>query len=101
MTAADHGDYVVHGELPRLDRPVLVVAMAGWIDAGGAAAAAMAEITSTCSIQPLATFDAENARLKRLAREGADPKDLELRRPQEQHLTAIRERLFSNKSNAA
>ena len=59
MTAADHGDYVVHGELPRLDRPVLVVAMAGWIDAGGAAAAAMAEITSTCSIQPLATFDAD------------------------------------------
>lgn len=59
MTAADHGDYAVHGELPRLDRPVLVVAMAGWIDAGGAAAAAMAEITSTCSIQPLATFDAD------------------------------------------
>lgn len=53
------------------------------------------------SADELATFDAENARLKRLAREGADPKDLELRRPQEQHLTAIRERLFSNKSNAA
>ena len=34
--------YELHGELPSLDRPVLVVHLHGWIDASGAAAAAMA-----------------------------------------------------------
>ena len=31
--------YELHGELPSLDRPVLVVHLHGWIDASGAAAA--------------------------------------------------------------
>jgi|CXWK01.1.fsa_nt_gi hypothetical protein len=51
--------YVVHGELPLLDRPVLVVYLHGWIDASGAAAAAMATIDLECSTTPLATFDGD------------------------------------------
>lgn len=51
--------YVLHGELPALDRPVLVVALGGWIDASGAAAAAMAAIDLECSTTPLATFDGD------------------------------------------
>ena len=55
MTAA----YELHGELPTLERPVLVVCMQGWIDASGAAAAAMAAIQDECSCAPLATFDSD------------------------------------------
>jgi hypothetical protein len=51
--------YVVHGELPTLDRPVLVIMLHGWIDASGAAAAAMATIQDKCGTQPLATFDGD------------------------------------------
>lgn len=51
--------YVVHGELPAFDRPVLVVYLHGWIDASGAAAAAMATIDLECSTTPLATFDGD------------------------------------------
>lgn len=51
--------YVVHGELPVLDRPVLVVSLHGWIDASGAAAAAVATIDLECSTTPLATFDSD------------------------------------------
>ena len=49
--------YTLHGDLPELDRPVLVVMLQGWIDASGAAAAAMAALESGCSVTPLATFD--------------------------------------------
>ncbi len=51
--------YIVHGEMPRLDRPVLVVMLSGWIDASGAAAAAMAAIEDECASHPLATFDSD------------------------------------------
>lgn len=51
--------YEVHGELPQLDRPVLVVMLNGWIDASGAAAAAMAAIDDECASRPLATFDSD------------------------------------------
>ncbi len=51
--------YVLHGELPTLDRPVLVVALQGWIDASGAAAAAMGALAAACSTTPLATFDGD------------------------------------------
>jgi hypothetical protein len=51
--------YELHGELPLLDRPVLVVSMQGWIDASGAAAAAMAALQDECKSAPLATFDSD------------------------------------------
>jgi hypothetical protein len=51
--------YLLHGPLPQLDRPVLVVMLSGWIDASGAAAAAVAAIDAECSTTPLATFDSD------------------------------------------
>ena len=51
--------YQLHGDLPMLDRPVLVVQLNGWIDASGAAAAAMAAVEEACSSTPLATFDSD------------------------------------------
>ncbi len=51
--------YQLHGDLPMLDRPVLVVQLNGWIDASGAAAAAMAAVEDACSSTPLATFDSD------------------------------------------
>jgi hypothetical protein len=51
--------FELHGELPSLERPVLVVMMTGWIDASGAAAAAMATIEDQCHSEPLATFDSD------------------------------------------
>ncbi|MFM7044760.1 MAG: PAC2 family protein [Ilumatobacteraceae bacterium] len=82
--------YEVHGELPALDRPVLVVALQGWIDAGGAAAAALAAVSAACDAQPLLTFDGDtfiDYRARRPImelREGVSTRlawgDLELRR---------------------
>ncbi|MGB8858147.1 MAG: PAC2 family protein [Ilumatobacteraceae bacterium] len=51
--------YELHGELPTLDRPVLVVHLSGWIDAGGAAAAAMAALDAACNTKAVATFDGD------------------------------------------
>ncbi|MFM2076270.1 MAG: hypothetical protein RJA49_160 [Actinomycetota bacterium] len=51
--------YETHGELPKLDRPILVVTLTGWIDASGAAAAAMAAVEEECNSVPLATFDSD------------------------------------------
>jgi len=51
--------YQLHGDLPMLDRPVLVVQLNGWIDASGAAAAAMAAVEESCASAPLATFDSD------------------------------------------
>lgn len=51
--------YELHGELPSLDRPVLVVQLTGWIDASGAAAAAMAALDAACNTTTLATFDGD------------------------------------------
>lgn len=52
--------YVVHGELPRLERPVLVTAFEGWIDASGAAAAAMRTLITALDVRTVATFDADS-----------------------------------------
>jgi hypothetical protein len=52
--------YVVHGELPQLDRPVLVTAFEGWIDASGAAAAAMRALIAALDVRTIATFDGDS-----------------------------------------
>ncbi len=44
-------------ERPTLREPVLVVMLSGWIDASGAAAAAMSVLESECSARTIATFD--------------------------------------------
>lgn len=52
-------DYVLHGVLPELDDPVLVVHLHGWIDASGAAAAAMSVLVAATGATPVATFDSD------------------------------------------
>jgi proteasome assembly chaperone (PAC2) family protein len=42
---------------PAVDAPSLLVMLTGWIDAGGAGAAAMEAIETECAATPLATFD--------------------------------------------
>jgi proteasome assembly chaperone (PAC2) family protein len=44
---------------PEVHRPVLVVGLEGWIDAGFGAAGALAHLLETTDTQPLARFDAE------------------------------------------
>jgi hypothetical protein len=44
-------------ERPTLEAPVLVVMLSGWIDAGGAAAAAMQTIENESAAKTIATFD--------------------------------------------
>lgn len=44
---------------PELERPVLVMAMEGWIDAGLAAGTATASLLAAMPSQPVATFDAD------------------------------------------
>jgi len=44
---------------PRLDRPVLVVTLEGWIDAGQASGTAMATLLETLETTPVATFDSD------------------------------------------
>jgi proteasome assembly chaperone (PAC2) family protein len=51
-------DYELHEE-PSLDRPVMIVALEGWIDAGFAAANAMTTILEGIDTRPIATFDAD------------------------------------------
>jgi hypothetical protein len=51
--------YVLHEPLPTLSNPVLVGMLTGWIDASGAAAAALAAIQHDCDLRPLATFDGD------------------------------------------
>ena len=50
--------YELHGR-PPLDRPVLVVGMEGWIDAGLGAATAMATLLGAVTTEPVATFDVD------------------------------------------
>lgn len=45
------------GHPPEMTDPVLVVVLTGWIDTGGAAAAAVATIAEECGADPVATFD--------------------------------------------
>ena len=51
--------YVLHEPLPTLDSPVMVVMLTGWIDASGAAAAAMSTVQDEWAVRPLATFDGD------------------------------------------
>ena len=51
--------YVLHEPLPSLDAPVMVVMLTGWIDASGAAAAAMTTVQEEWAVRPLATFDGD------------------------------------------
>jgi proteasome assembly chaperone (PAC2) family protein len=50
---------IVGGELPELDAPLLIVMLAGWIDASGAAAAAAAAIEEECKVTTIVTFDTD------------------------------------------
>jgi hypothetical protein len=51
------GPYELLNDLPALDSPVLVGTFTGWIDASGAAAAALAVLDAGTEARPLATFD--------------------------------------------
>ncbi|CAB4578158.1 MAG: hypothetical protein F2534_14775 [Actinobacteria bacterium] len=61
MPGGEHAGrgYELHEQLPALDAPVLVAMLTGWIDASGAAAAALAAIEQQCHARPLATFDGD------------------------------------------
>jgi len=50
--------YELH-QRPRLDEPLLVMALEGWIDAGYGAATAMSTLVAGLDTQPVATFDAD------------------------------------------
>ena len=50
---------IVGGELPPLEEPLLVVMLAGWIDASGAAAAAASAIDDECRATTIVTFDTD------------------------------------------
>ncbi len=52
-------DVELHGELPQLDKPVLIVMLQGWIDAAGAANDAMSAIELQIDPLPIATFDSD------------------------------------------
>lgn len=49
--------YRLHGALPELTAPVLVGHFTGWIDASGAAHAALAQLDAVSAAHPIATFD--------------------------------------------
>lgn len=51
--------FELHGVLPALHQPVLVVQLTGWIDASGAANAAMEHITRVTDAKELLTFDGD------------------------------------------
>lgn len=51
--------YVLHEPLPVLADPVLVIMLTGWIDASGAAAAALEALQHDCVLRSLATFDGD------------------------------------------
>jgi hypothetical protein len=46
-----------HVEEPALHEPVLIVMLTGWIDAAGAAAAAMDQLSRACESSPILSFD--------------------------------------------
>lgn len=57
--SSDDRPFRLDGPLPVLDSPVMVAMLTGWIDASGAAAAALASIEQTCSVRPLLAFDGD------------------------------------------
>jgi PAC2 family len=52
-------DHRFVSEIPELREPVLVVMLSGWIDASGAAAAAMSALHEKCGASPLVEFDSD------------------------------------------
>lgn len=52
-------DVILHGELPSLQSPVLVVSLKGWIDAAEAADEAMSAIEAQMDPLPVASFDTD------------------------------------------
>ena len=48
----------IHGEAPALEKPVLVTMLTGWIDASGAACAAVETLKKSIDARLVATFDA-------------------------------------------
>jgi hypothetical protein len=52
-------DYRLTGDLPSADAPVLVVMLTGWIDASGAANAAMSALDALTAASTIAVFDAD------------------------------------------
>ncbi|MBU3688564.1 MAG: hypothetical protein B7C54_10585 [Acidimicrobiales bacterium mtb01] len=52
-------DFELHGELPSLVDPVLIVSLKGWIDAAEAADEAMSAIEGQIDPLPVATFDTD------------------------------------------
>jgi proteasome assembly chaperone (PAC2) family protein len=50
-------DHRFVAEVPELHEPVLIVMLSGWIDASGAAAAAMSALEVECGATPLVAFD--------------------------------------------
>jgi len=51
--------FTVHGELPELVSPTLIVMMSGWIDASGAAAGAMEHLINATASRDLIEFDGD------------------------------------------
>ena len=71
-------------EWPELERPVLVVGLEGWIDAGGAAQSAISTLLSTMPNKLVAEFDADaliDHRARRPIARISDGKTAELRWP--------------------
>jgi hypothetical protein len=52
-------DHRFVSDVPDLREPVLVVMLSGWIDASGAAAAAMSAVQGECAATPLVEFDSD------------------------------------------
>ena len=59
MTPSSATPYTVHGELPLLDSPTLIIMMSGWIDASGAAAGAMQHLINATASRDLINFDGD------------------------------------------
>lgn len=52
--------YTVNGALPHLDGPVMIVNLAGWIDASGAGAAAVEHVAGISDAAEIITFDGDS-----------------------------------------
>ncbi|MFM8600773.1 MAG: PAC2 family protein [Actinomycetota bacterium] len=59
MNPAGGLPFELHGTLPALHQPVLLVQLTGWIDASGAANTAMEHITRVTDAKELLTFDGD------------------------------------------
>lgn len=59
MTSGPDAALRLHEPLPQLEAPVLVSMLTGWIDASGAAAAAMQAVEAAGAMRPLVTFDGD------------------------------------------